>query len=59
MKLFVHDPRKPLIRSLAELKARCRAFWDTLNATTCTTYIEHLYRVVPAIVVAEGGHSGH
>jgi hypothetical protein len=55
MKLFV-DKQAPANK--AQLITALIAFWDTLDTEKCNRYIDHLYRVLPSVVMRLGGPSG-
>ena len=57
MKTFLRDKHKP--RNLGELKEGIERFWRTMTPEMCTRYINHLQKVVPDIVAADGEPCGH
>jgi transposase len=38
-----------------ELVAGIKEFWGQLTIETCSNYIRHVHKVLPAIVASEGG----
>ena len=41
-----------------ELVVGIKQFWEGLTAAQCGTYIDHIHRVLPVIVLNEGNPSG-
>ena len=57
MKTYLQDKNKP--KNLEQLKDRIRNYWRSLTSELCTKYIDHLKKVMPAIVNDKGGPSGY
>ena len=57
MKTYLRDKHKP--KNLEQLKDGIRTYWRSLTPELCTKYIDHLKKVVPAVVKEEGGPSGY
>ena len=57
LKTYLRDKKKP--KNLAELKDGIRAYWKMLTPDVCARYIDHLQKVLLAVVQEEGGHSGY
>ena len=57
MKTYLRDKRKP--KNLEELKDGIRTYWKMLTPEVCGRYIDHLQKVLPAVVQEEGGPSGY
>ena len=57
MKTYLRDKRKP--KNLKELQDGIRTYWKMLTPEVCTRYIDHLQKVLPAVVREEGGLSGY
>ena len=57
MKNFLRNKHKP--RNMAELKAGIRIFWMTMTPQLCARYIDHLQKVMPDVIKANGAPSGH
>ena len=55
MKTYLRDKRKP--KNLEELKDGIRTYWKMLTPEVCARYIDHLQKVIPAVVQEEGGPS--
>ena len=56
MKEFLRNKYKP--SGLEDLKKGICAFWKTITPAVCTKYINHLHRVIPAVIKQDGGPSG-
>ncbi len=57
LKEFVRREAKPWNK--AELLQAIVTFWtDHLTKTTCNKYIDHLQKVLPAVVQRDGGSTG-
>ena len=57
MKTFIRDKVKP--KNLGELKDGIRKYWAEVTPEVCTSYIDHLQKVMPAVVEEAGAPSGH
>ena len=57
MKNFLRDKHKP--RNMPELKEGIRKFWRTMTPQMCCRYIDHLQKVMPDVIEANGAPSGH
>jgi len=57
MKAYIRRHVKPT--SLAELIAGCNKFWRTVDVEKCNRYINHLKKVVPAVVRLKGYPTGY
>ena len=57
LKHFLRDKHKP--KNLAELKEGIKVFWKRMTPEVCARYVGHLDKVLPAVVEAEGGPTGH
>jgi hypothetical protein len=42
-------------RNKEELVNGIKDYWSGLTVETCQNYIQHIHKVVPAIVASEGG----
>ena len=56
MKEFLRNTYKP--KNLDDLKKGIKEFWKTMTPAVCTRYIDHLKKVMPAVVTKEGAPSG-
>ena len=54
---FLRVEYKP--RNLCELKAGICVFWRSLTPEICRRYINHLNKVIPAVVEKNGDASGY
>ena len=57
LKNCLHDKHKP--RNLPELKEGIKKYWRMLTPKICCRYIDHLQKVMPDVIKADGGPSGH
>ena len=57
MKNFLRNKHKP--RNMPELKEGLRKFWSTVTPQICCRYIDHLQKVMPDVIKADGAPSGH
>ena len=57
LKRFLRDKHKP--KNLAELKEGIKVFWKRMTPEVCARYVGHLDKVLPAVVEAKGGPTGH
>ena len=57
LKKFIRREVKPT--SKEELISGIRAFWETFTAEKCQKYIGHLKKVIPEVIVCEGGATGY
>ena len=48
-----------MARTKDDLLARIQEFWNSVTVDKCRKYIGHLPKVLPIVVAAEGGPSGH
>ena len=46
-------------RNKEELVAGIRDYWTNLIPETCKCYVEHIHKVVPAVIANDGGPSGY
>jgi transposase len=56
MKHYIATQVRP--KNKAELVAGLGAFWGTVTPQKCTRYINHLYNVMPKVIVNRGASSG-
>ena len=54
-KTYLRDKHK----NLEQLKDGIRTYWRSLTPELCIKYIDHLKKVMPAVVKEEGGPSGY
>lgn len=45
--------------SKAELIVGIKAFWETVKKKNCQKYIDHLKKVIPAVVECKGAATGY
>ena len=57
LKYFLRDKYKP--KTIGELMTGIRVFWKKMTPELCTKYENHVVKLLPAVVEAEGGPSGH
>ena len=57
MKNNLREKHKP--RNMGELKEGIRTFWKRMNPKLCSRYIDHLQKVMPDVIRANGAPSGH
>ena len=57
MKYFIRHNVKP--RTKEQLITGIKDFWATLSPEICSRYIDHLYKVVPAVISRSGAASGY
>lgn len=57
MKDYLRNKEKP--RSKEALVEGIRNFWKTLTPERCGNYIDHIHKVLPIVVLNEGGASGY
>lgn len=53
-----HIRRKIKPRTQQELINGIKQFWEALTPNDCNKYIDHLFKVVPAVIEEEGAASG-
>lgn len=56
MKNFLLSVVKP--KKKDELVHGIRQFWESVTKETCAHYIDHIHRVIPFVILNEGGPSG-
>lgn len=56
LKDWLRSVRKP--RNKEELINGIKDFWQTVDAAKCTRYINHLRKVVPAVIDSNGRATG-
>lgn len=56
LKEYLRNVHKP--KNLEELKGGIKEFWKSLTPEVCTRYINHLHRVIPAVIEKQGSPSG-
>ena len=56
MKLFCIKKRP---KNKADLEGAIHQFWRTVSPAKCNKYINHIYKVMPAVVAAKGDVSGY
>ena len=57
LKEYLRREGKP--QNKAELVQGIIAFWDTVTVEKCTKYIRHLRKVIPKVVMENGGPTGY
>ena len=57
LKEYVRRQAKP--RNKAELVSAIVRFWDTVDINKCCRYIDHLKKVLPAVINKEGSATGY
>ena len=57
MKNFLREKYKP--RNMGKLKEGIRTFWKQMTLKMCSRYINHLQKVMPDVIAANGAPSGH
>jgi hypothetical protein len=57
MKSYLRATAKPCTKE--ELLNGIRQYWNGLTAESCTTYINHIYKVLPVVVQRYGAASGY
>ena len=57
MKEFLRKDYKP--QGLEDLKCGIKKFWKRLTPAVCTRYINHIQKVIPAVIDKQGGPSGY
>ena len=57
MKYYLRTVIKPKTQS--ELIEGMKRFWKTMNSSVCAKYIDHLQKVIPAVIKAKGAASGY
>ena len=57
LKQYLRNTYKP--RNLTELKNGIERFWQSLTPDVCKRYINHLNKVIPKVVQANGNPSGY
>ena len=57
LKCFLRRVVKPSNKE--ELVAGIKQFWDGVTPAKCAKYINHLQKVIPAVISCEGRASGH
>lgn len=57
MKLYLTKTVKP--KKKEELVAGIRDFWNGLSANDCQKFIDHIHKVIPAVVLNSGEQSGY
>lgn len=57
MKYHLRKHVKP--RNKEQLVAGIGEFWQTVTPEMCNRYIDHLYKVVPAVVLDDGCATGY
>lgn len=57
LKCFLRHIMKPSNKE--ELVCGIKQFWDSMTPGKCAKYINHLQKVIPAVINREGGASGH
>lgn len=57
MKLYLTKTVKP--KKKEELVAGIRDFWNGLSADGCQKFIDHIHKVIPAVVLNSGEQSGY
>ena len=56
MKNYIRTEVKPTTKD--QLVDGLEAFWKTVTVEKCQRYIGHLTKVIPAVILADGGPSG-
>lgn len=56
LKYYLEVTVKPTTKD--ELVAGIVIFWKTLTAEQCAKYIDHIHKVLPVVVLNDGGPSG-
>ncbi|CAG2244874.1 unnamed protein product [Mytilus edulis] len=56
MKYYLESTVKPKLKE--ELVNGIKQFWENLSAEQCARYIDHIHRVLPVVVLNDGGPSG-
>ena len=46
-------------KNLGRLKDGIRKYWTAVTPEVCTSYIDHLQKVMPVVVQETGAPSGH
>ena len=57
LKHYIRKHKKP--RNQEQLKQGILEYWSTVTPDMCNRYIDHLYKVVPAVIKASGHASGY
>ena len=57
MKNFLQEKHKPW--NMSELKEGIRTFWKQMTSKMRSRYIDHLQKVMPDVIEANGAPSGH
>jgi hypothetical protein len=53
MKDYIQRIVKPKKRD--ELVSGIRKFWESVSASQCSKYIDHIHRVIPHVILNRGG----
>ena len=57
MKYYIRHTSKP--KTKEELVTGIKDFWKTVTPHMCNKYIDHLFKVVPAVISRRGAASGY